>query len=171
MNNTVQKTIDDEDNMGFKVTSEIEVRKLQDEVNTLRKKSLGLYVIVFEFLEIFISFKQIFKSQFFFLELEKELQKHRSDHRRILTAKQDLESIQDEKLTKIKELEKNVKLLKVEKEDLHKVRMHKFLSIAFLNFSLFCKFLAVNLNFSYDFLKLLTMFQWTVFSLAVLKYL
>lgn len=57
MNNTVQKTIDDEDNMGFKVTSEIEVRKLQDEVNTLRKKSLGLYVIAFEFPEIFISFK------------------------------------------------------------------------------------------------------------------
>lgn len=45
MNNTVQKTIDDEDNMGFKVTSEIEVRKLQDEVNTLRKKSLGLYLL------------------------------------------------------------------------------------------------------------------------------
>lgn len=62
MNNTVQKTIDEEDNMCFKVTSEIEVRKLQDEVNTLRKKSLGLYLIVFEFLKIFISLILIFKS-------------------------------------------------------------------------------------------------------------
>lgn len=62
MNNTVQKTIDDEDNIGFKVTSEIEVRKLQDEVNTLRKKSLGLYLIVFEFPKIFITFKLIVKS-------------------------------------------------------------------------------------------------------------
>lgn len=41
MNNTVQKNMDGEDNQGLKITSEFEVRKLQDEVNTLRKKSLG----------------------------------------------------------------------------------------------------------------------------------
>ncbi|XP_042899175.1 serine/threonine-protein kinase Genghis Khan isoform X2 [Parasteatoda tepidariorum] len=73
--------------------SENDVRKLQDEVNTLRKKSL---------------------------ELERELQKHRNDHRKILTAKQDLESIQDEKSSVIKDLEKTIKLLKAEKDDLHK---------------------------------------------------
>ncbi|XP_035208817.1 serine/threonine-protein kinase MRCK alpha-like isoform X2 [Stegodyphus dumicola] len=92
MSNTVQKSID-EDGLSIKSPSEVEVRKLQDEVNTLRKKAL---------------------------ELEKELQKHRTDHRRILTAKQDLESIQDEKLSRIKELEKNLKVIKAEKDDLHK---------------------------------------------------
>lgn len=49
MNNTVQKSINEEDNMSFKVTSEIEVRKLQDEVNTLRKKSLGLCLFIYFF--------------------------------------------------------------------------------------------------------------------------
>lgn len=56
-----------------------------------------------------------------YLELEKELKKHQTDHRRILTAKQDLESSQDEKSTLIKDLEKALKLLKAERDELHKV--------------------------------------------------
>lgn len=80
-----------------------------------------------------------------------------------MTAKQDLESIQDEKLTKIKELEKNVKVLKAEKEDLHKVRIQILLNAALLNFFLFCKYHVINLNVSYVFLKLLVMFQWSPF--------
>ncbi|XP_055924337.1 serine/threonine-protein kinase MRCK alpha-like isoform X2 [Argiope bruennichi] len=91
MSNNVQKTYSDYDSI--KGSSENEVRKLQDEINTLKKKSL---------------------------ELEKELKKHQTDHRRILTAKQDLESSQDEKTAQIKELEKALKSLKVEKDELHK---------------------------------------------------
>lgn len=49
MNNAVQKNIDGEENIGIKVTSEVEVRKLQDEVNTLRKKSLGTSVVFSKF--------------------------------------------------------------------------------------------------------------------------
>ncbi|GFQ94894.1 hypothetical protein TNCT_217962 [Trichonephila clavata] len=92
MSNSVQKSLSEGDN-GIKSGSENEVRKLQDEINTLRKKSL---------------------------ELEKELKKHQTDHRRILTAKQDLESSQDEKTAQIKELEKVLRSLKVEKDELHK---------------------------------------------------
>ncbi|GIY12581.1 hypothetical protein CDAR_213713 [Caerostris darwini] len=92
MSNNVQKSLVDGDN-SIKGSSENEVRKLQDEINTLRKKSL---------------------------DLEKELKKHQTDHRRILTAKQDLESSQDEKAAQIKELEKALKILKVEKDELHK---------------------------------------------------
>ncbi|KAG8182959.1 hypothetical protein JTE90_003336 [Oedothorax gibbosus] len=92
MSNNVQRNFSDGDN-SIKNNTENEVRKLQDEINTLRKKSL---------------------------ELEKELKKHQTDHRRILTAKQDLESSQDEKSTQIKELEKALKLLKAEKDELHK---------------------------------------------------
>ncbi|GIY34842.1 hypothetical protein CEXT_641241 [Caerostris extrusa] len=92
MSNNVQKSLVDGDN-NIKGSSENEVRKLQDEINTLRKKSL---------------------------DLEKELKKHQTDHRRILTAKQDLESSQDEKAAQIKELEKALKVLKVEKDELHK---------------------------------------------------
>ncbi|GFT83315.1 hypothetical protein NPIL_53142 [Nephila pilipes] len=92
MSNNVQKSLSEGDN-GIKSSSENEVRKLQDEINTLRKKSL---------------------------ELEKELKKHQTDHRRILTAKQDLESSQDEKTAQIKELEKALRSLKVEKDELHK---------------------------------------------------
>lgn len=92
MANNVQKSLSEGDN-GIKSSSENEVRKLHDEINTLRKKSL---------------------------ELEKELKKHQTDHRRILTAKQDLESSQDEKTAQMKELEKALRSLKVEKDELHK---------------------------------------------------
>lgn len=47
MNNAVQKNLDGEDHIGLKITSEVEVRKLQDEVNTLRKKSLGIVIYYF----------------------------------------------------------------------------------------------------------------------------
>lgn len=90
----LQKNMTDgEDYLLNKIPPETEGRKLQDEINTLRKKNS---------------------------EIEKELSKLRLDHRRILTSRQELESVQDDKLSRIKDLEKTVKALKAEKDDLHK---------------------------------------------------
>ncbi|KFM75625.1 Serine/threonine-protein kinase MRCK beta, partial [Stegodyphus mimosarum] len=85
--------LDGEDYSRGRNSSDAESRKLQDEINSLRKR----------------------KS-----ELEVETSKLRKEHRDILCGKQELDSLQDEKILRIRELEKALRFSKAEKEDLHR---------------------------------------------------
>lgn len=70
-----------------------EVRKYQDEINILRKKNS---------------------------EMEAELCKLIQEHKETVNKKQELESLQDDKSSRIKELERAFRILKAEREDMHK---------------------------------------------------
>ncbi|XP_067120003.1 serine/threonine-protein kinase Genghis Khan-like isoform X5 [Centruroides vittatus] len=82
-----------EDIKGIKSNyTESEIRKLQDEVNTLKKKNS---------------------------EMESELRKM-YQQREIINGRQELDSIQDDKSLQYKEMEKSLRYLKTEKEDIHR---------------------------------------------------
>ncbi|XP_015923489.1 serine/threonine-protein kinase Genghis Khan isoform X7 [Parasteatoda tepidariorum] len=83
----------DENDFGKGRGSEAESRKLQDEINTLRKR----------------------KS-----ELELETSKLRKEHRDMILGKQELDCLQDEKILRIRELEKALRFSKTENDDLHR---------------------------------------------------
>ncbi|XP_054720162.1 serine/threonine-protein kinase MRCK alpha-like [Uloborus diversus] len=85
-------------------STDAESRKLQDEINTLRKR----------------------KS-----ELEVETNKLRKEQRDILCGKQELDSLQDEKILRLRELEKALRYSKAEKDEMHRelVDCHEKLKI------------------------------------------
>ncbi|GFS53774.1 hypothetical protein TNIN_380643 [Trichonephila inaurata madagascariensis] len=88
-----QGIIFDGEDYGKNRSSEAESRKLQDEINTLRKR----------------------KS-----ELEMETSKLRKEHRDMMCGKQELDSLQDEKILRLRELEKALRFAKAENDELHR---------------------------------------------------
>ncbi|CAL1272600.1 unnamed protein product [Larinioides sclopetarius] len=88
-----QGLIMDGEDFGKNRNSEAESRKLQDEINSLRKR----------------------KS-----ELEVETSKLRKEHRDMMCGKQELDSLQDEKILRIRELEKTLRFAKAENDELHR---------------------------------------------------
>ncbi|GFR23721.1 hypothetical protein TNCT_258301, partial [Trichonephila clavata] len=88
-----QGIIFDGEDYGKNRSTEAESRKLQDEINTLRKR----------------------KS-----ELEMETSKLRKEHRDMMCGKQELDSLQDEKILRLRELEKALRFAKAENDELHR---------------------------------------------------
>ena len=104
-----------------------EIRKLQDELNTLTKRNQGTKTQCGKFsnlilAEIFLIFHNLSTElncvYFCIPELESAMKQMESESKELSSIKRDLEFAESEKASKMKDFEKQLKTLKLEKEDL-----------------------------------------------------